>query len=200
MDNNRHGNGYLDNDPYYNGQNAGSLASFLMIRDVKYYWIAFFALWAYWGLLWFLRHVFGDGHMAADYAPPADREAAVTGAEGDQAEQQQQPRAGVITRMRGWVRKPHVSRTHSRLSRASDVLRDLVLLLLSVLVLNTLGRGSTHTVMILAWVFFGFAVVWSIFEASYESHVARFIYGAIFYGIALAIGALAFKHGFHEFH
>lgn len=48
--------------------------------------------------------------------------------------------------------------------------------------------------------YFGFAVFWSIFEAARESHIARFIYAAIFYGIALAIAGLAFRRGFDEFY
>jgi hypothetical protein len=37
------------------------------------------------------------------------------------------------------------------MNRAHDLLRDLVLILLSVLVLNTFGRSSTKAAMILAW-------------------------------------------------
>ncbi|KAI7880521.1 hypothetical protein K492DRAFT_130010 [Lichtheimia hyalospora FSU 10163] len=160
-----------------------------MIHNVKLAWIAFFALWVYWGLIWFLRHAFGD----------EEQQESTTRQEGD-AEATAAGAGATGAGIRGWLGRRRVRRAHSRLSRASDVLRDLVLMLLSVLLLNTLGRGSTRTVMILAWVFFAFAVIWSIFEAAYESRIARFIYGAIFYGIALSIAALAFKHGFHEFH
>lgn len=39
----------------------------------------------------------------------------------------------------------------NRLNRAHDMLRDLVLLLLSVLTLNTFARASTRAVMIITW-------------------------------------------------
>lgn len=37
------------------------------------------------------------------------------------------------------------------MNRSHDILRDLVLMLLSVLVINTFARGSTRGVMIVAW-------------------------------------------------
>ncbi|KAF7729316.1 hypothetical protein EC973_004572 [Apophysomyces ossiformis] len=157
---------------------------FLMDRNVRLYWVAFLSLWVYWGLFWFLRHVFGDGHM--EYA--ARSEGTGTAA----------AEAPPTTGLRAWIRRPSVARTHSRLNRASEILRDLVLMLLSVLILNTLARGGTRAVMILAWIFFGFAIFWSIFEASYEHHIARFVYAVIFYGIALAIAGISFRHGFHN--
>ncbi|KAF7724323.1 hypothetical protein EC973_001169, partial [Apophysomyces ossiformis] len=39
----------------------------------------------------------------------------------------------------------------NRVAGAHDMLRDLVLMLLSVLTLNTFARASTRAVMILAW-------------------------------------------------
>ncbi|KAI7875512.1 hypothetical protein K492DRAFT_136394 [Lichtheimia hyalospora FSU 10163] len=158
-----------------------SLASFMADRNVKLSWIAFFALWILWCLLWFLRHVFGDGHQGADYAGREEGDVAVN---------------------RPWIRHPLAIATHvctylfSRLSRATDVLRDLVLMLFSMLALNTLARGVQRQVMILCWVFFAFAVFWTIFEASYEHHMARLLYGIIFFSLSLSIGALAFRDGF----
>ncbi|CDH53205.1 predicted protein [Lichtheimia corymbifera JMRC:FSU:9682] len=108
-----------------------SLASFMADRDVKLSWIAFFALWIFWCLLWFLRHVFGDGHQGADYAGREEGDAVAN---------------------RPWIRHPLAIATHSRLSRATDVLRDLVLMLFSMLALNTLARGVQRQVMILCWV------------------------------------------------
>ncbi|KAG2173715.1 hypothetical protein INT43_005135 [Umbelopsis isabellina] len=138
-------------------------------RDFKGAWTAFFALWLLWGLFWFLRHAFGDGHSV-----DADAEA--------------------NTKSRWQVGTPH-----SRLSRGSDVLRDLVVLLLAALAINTFAGGITHAVMILSWIFFGFAVFWAVFEAAVEHHIARFIFGFIFYGIAIAIAALGYRYGWQSY-
>lgn len=76
--NNHHGGGGDNNrfidDPFYYGGPNGSIATFLMIHNVKLAWVAFFALWVYWGLIWFLRHAFGDGHQGSDYAGGATRD------------------------------------------------------------------------------------------------------------------------------
>lgn len=77
-----------------------SLASFMADRDVKLSWIAFFALWIFWCLLWFLRHVFGDGHQGADYA----------GAEGD------------VVANRPWIRHPLAIATHVCIQHTCHVL------------------------------------------------------------------------------
>ena len=68
-----------------------SLASFMADRNVKLSWIAFFALWILWCLLWFLRHVFGDGHQGADYAGREEGDVAVN---------------------RPWIRHPLAIATH----------------------------------------------------------------------------------------
>ncbi|KAI8332864.1 hypothetical protein BC941DRAFT_473902 [Chlamydoabsidia padenii] len=174
---------FSDYDPYYggggyygHGGQINDLSMFVMDHHVRMYWIAFFVLVAYWGFLWFLRHVFGDGHQNARNAVPTEEEAPAP----------PQATNGGSTKQ-------------NRLTRASQVLGDLTLMLLSVLVLNTIGQGGTRIIMILTWVFFGFAVFWSIFEASKESHIARFIFGMLFYGIILAIGIISFQHGFHSY-
>ncbi|KAI8144143.1 hypothetical protein BJV82DRAFT_608481 [Fennellomyces sp. T-0311] len=158
-----------------------SLDAFMSDRNVKLSWIAFFALWVFWGYFWFVRHVFGDGHQDVDYS---GRDEAV----------EVNPVAN--TAPRPWIRHPIAVSTHNRLTRATNVLHDLVLMLFSVLALNTFARGATRPVMIISWIFFAFAVFWTIFEASYEHHMARLFYGIIFYSLAIAIGALAFRDGF----
>ncbi|KAI8071573.1 hypothetical protein BC940DRAFT_234230 [Gongronella butleri] len=193
-----HHNPYYD-DGYYGGGRGGDrntdLNYFLMSPYVKMAWIAFFALLAYWAFVWFVRHLFGRGYYAYPYTTTATTAYAredplpaaastVPAAAGDQQPPQQQmpqpPQPQPI-----------------RLTRVSTVLGELVLLLLGVLVLNTIGQGSTRIVMILTWVYFGFAVFFSIFEAAKESPMARFLFGLIFFGIAMAIGILSFVYGFH---
>ncbi|CAO3667539.1 unnamed protein product [Umbelopsis ramanniana] len=139
------------------------------LRDFKSAWTAFFALWLLWGLFWFLRHAFGDGTQPAEEA--ADTEAAQKGR---------------------W----HFGNSHHRINRSSEMLRDLVLLLLAALALNTFAGGISRAVMILSWIYFGFAVFWAVFEAAVEHHIARFIFAFVFYGIAIAIAALGYHNGF----
>lgn len=99
----------------YGGGYGYSISAFMANRYVRSYWIAFFALWVYWGLLWFLRHAFGNGHKADYVATTARQEPAAVAVEEEVAAtggtelQQQQPQ------QRGWVgraRRPHSARTH----------------------------------------------------------------------------------------
>jgi hypothetical protein len=60
---------FTDSDPRYSGSGyyghnvkVGGFSKFMTNVDVKMYWISFFSLLAYWGLLWFLRHAFANGH------------------------------------------------------------------------------------------------------------------------------------------
>ncbi|CAO3598665.1 unnamed protein product [Absidia cylindrospora] len=142
----QYGSPFNDHDPYYNGggyyghgERINDFSIFMMDHHVRMYWIAFFALLAYWGFLWFLRHVFGDGHQARSGATTAEEEVAAP----------PQNNTGGYSR---WIRRPGTTSTHNRLTRASQVLGDLILMLLSVLVLNTVGQGSTRSIMILTWV------------------------------------------------
>ncbi|KAJ2956327.1 hypothetical protein NQZ79_g7792 [Umbelopsis isabellina] len=149
-------------------------------RDFKGAWTAFFALWLLWGLFWFLRHAFGDAHQV-----DADAEANT------------KSRWHVGTTHAVYSNNPSI--LQSRLSRGSEVLGDLVVLLLAALAINTFAGGITHAVMILSWIFFGFAVFWAVFEAAVEHHIARFVFGLIFYGIAIAIAALGYRYGWQTY-
>ncbi|KAG2184818.1 hypothetical protein INT43_000731 [Umbelopsis isabellina] len=85
---------------------------------------------------------------------------------------------------------------YTRTHRTSEVLRDLLLMLLTVMVLNTVARGITRAAAIIAWIFFAFAVLFAIFEGAYAHRFGRLFYSIIFFGLALAIGACAFRYGF----
>ncbi|ORX56734.1 hypothetical protein DM01DRAFT_1303010 [Hesseltinella vesiculosa] len=152
-------------------------------------WVAFFALFAYWGFVWFLRHLFGRGSHTYTYGYPREDVSVPPVVAGSEAAAPAQPTPAGY---RAWVQSPH-----NRLTRVSLLLGELVLLLLGALVLNTIGQGSTRIVMILCWVYFGFAVFWSIFEAAKESPIARFVFGLVCYAIVLAIGIMAFVNGFY---
>ncbi|KAI9317526.1 hypothetical protein BX666DRAFT_1938107 [Dichotomocladium elegans] len=151
------------------------ITDFLTDRSVRSYWIAFFTQWVLWGLVYFIRHIFGYD--------AAERPA--TSAEPEATEE-------------GKPRKRFAMGAGSfgtRLNHAHRVLMENTLLLLSVLVLNTFAAGSTRAVMILTWIYFALTAIVAFSEVGYGHRFVRFVYSAVFYAITLAIGGLAFSHG-----
>ncbi|KAI7877815.1 hypothetical protein K492DRAFT_238930 [Lichtheimia hyalospora FSU 10163] len=143
--------------------------AFVSDHNVRLTWIAFFTQWVLWGLVYFIRHAFG--HDSEGPAPAADPE--------QETKKKWQPEGAM----------------GSRLSHAHRVLMENTLMLLSVLVLNTFGGGSTRAVMILTWIYFALTAVVSLSEVGYGHRFVRFVYSTAFYGITLAIGGLAFAQG-----
>ncbi|KAL7315665.1 hypothetical protein PS15m_004852 [Mucor circinelloides] len=161
---------------------------FLINKFVKAYWTAFFILSMYWGFFLFARHIFGDGNTYHSANLRHSREGAVHRLDIERYDN-----------VHSWVNHPTVINIYARLNRTANMVRDLVLLLFCVLVINTLARGGTRSVMILTWIYLGAAVFWSIFEMIYEHHIARLAYSTLFYGITITIGGIAFKNGFDQF-
>jgi len=187
-------------------------------------WSAFFALFILWGLTWFLRHAFGQfdepgtftaGNTTAGATGPygkrtnaaVDPEVPMTtaGAAGPSVGNDNIGTTGATTAAPGqtaYTEKPErlggggLFSVFTRMHRTSEMLRDLLLMLLSVLVLNTVGKASTRAVAILAWIYFAFAVVFAIFESALAHRFVRLAYSLVFYGLAIAIGAIAFRYGF----
>ncbi|KAI7852791.1 hypothetical protein BDC45DRAFT_537003 [Circinella umbellata] len=152
--------------------NSGfSVTSFVNESNVRLTWIAFFTQWTLWGLVYFIRHVFGE-----DNSKPAPAE----------------PDAEASAQKAKW--KPEGA-LGSRLVNAHRVLMENTLLLLSVLVLNTFGTGSTRAVMILTWIYFALTAIVALTEMGYGHRFIRFLYSAAFFGITLAIGGLSFARG-----
>ncbi|CEG74004.1 hypothetical protein RMATCC62417_09280 [Rhizopus microsporus] len=152
---------------------------------VRSSWIAFFTLWTLWGLVYFIRHAFGRD----DTNPNTRAAAPATNVDDPEAANNA---AG--TKGTGRWRNAHTSMADS-LGRAHQVLFENSLLLLSVLTLNTFGSGATRSVMILSWIFFAFTAINAFTEIAVKHHFIRFAFNIIFYGVTLAIGGLAFKHG-----
>lgn len=118
INNNNNHNGYNDAsnlyyaDPLNYGPAYGySISSFMANRYVRLSWAAFFALWVYWGLLWFLRHAFGDGHQGLGYPTRQQQDESIEAAEGAAAHQPTATRGGWIGWI-GWMRRPRVAHTH----------------------------------------------------------------------------------------
>ncbi|KAI9491164.1 hypothetical protein BDB00DRAFT_834068 [Zychaea mexicana] len=154
-----------------NPKSGFNVASFVLDRYVRLAWIAFFTLWTLWGLVYFLRHIFGEDQ---DKPAPAEEDA-----EAAAKRAKWKPEGGF----------------GSRLANAYRVLFENTQLLLPVLVLNTFGTGSTRAVAILAWIYFALTAIVAFTEVGYGHRFIRFVYSAVFYGITLAIGGLAFSHG-----
>ncbi|KAI8378801.1 hypothetical protein EDC96DRAFT_493221 [Choanephora cucurbitarum] len=181
-------------------ENILTTQAFLTDWHVRVTWIAFMTLWVFWGLTWFVRNAFGGdasthalnvqshqiGHdptmATTDPETGATNTAGVATNTGEKA----------ILPAPAWSVK-----VFNRLNRAHDMLRDLMIMLLSVLTLNTFARASTRAVMILAWIFVAFAFVYFAAEAAFEHRYLRLLYAITFYSLGLAIVGLAYKQGFY---
>ncbi|KAI8991329.1 hypothetical protein BDF20DRAFT_844119 [Mycotypha africana] len=176
---------------------------------VRVTWIAFMTLFVLWGLAWWVRNAFGGDKSTI--APVATTTTTTTGTV-DPTLTNDPNRTGAVTDPEiGGTAGTTTTTGHTkyatapswtqnafnRLNRAHDLLRDLVLMLLSALCINTFARASTRAVMILAWIFVAFAIVYFFVEAGYEHRYLRLVYCCIFYGIALAIVGLAYAQGFY---
>ncbi|KAI7868637.1 hypothetical protein BDF14DRAFT_1966557 [Spinellus fusiger] len=157
-------------------KNGFTVDTFVNQRYVKSTWIAFFVLWILWGLVYFLRNVVGD-NLVHDNRPETSSNNVT------------EP---VTTKNTSWNAR---SGYHSRLQNAHRVLFENTLLLLSVLVLNTFGTGSNRAVMILTWIYLALTIIFAFSELGVDSRFFRLAYNAIIFAIALAIGGLAFSHG-----
>ncbi|EIE90713.1 hypothetical protein RO3G_15424 [Rhizopus delemar RA 99-880] len=186
-------------------QNFLPVTVFLAAWHVRVTWIAFTTLWVFWGLIWFLRHAFGgDGsHINQTNAqaytnPPATATDPETGAAINTGAANTGPATGPATNQKKFLAAPAWgANVFRRVNRAHDMLRDLILMLLSVLVINSFARGSTRAVMILAWIYVAFAFVYFFVELGYEHRFVRLLYSITFYGISLAIIGCAWQQGFY---
>jgi hypothetical protein len=188
------------------------IQTYLVDWHVRVTWIAFMTLWVLWGLAWFIRNAFG-GDSGSTHVNTIQSNAQISAANdgsnlnNDPNHVATDPETGGIANTSGTHHhkntKPLAAPAWSvnvfnRLNRAHDMLRDLVLMLLSVLTLNTFARASTRAVMIIAWIFVAFAIVYFIVEASYEHRYLRLVYSLTFYGLGLAVVGLAYAQGFYE--
>ncbi|KAI8986937.1 hypothetical protein BDB01DRAFT_586527 [Pilobolus umbonatus] len=155
-----------------------TIANFTRDRHVRSSWIAFFTLFILWGLSYIIRHVLPEKRRAV----PAHPNTANVDLDG--------------THPAGTTGKPYTKYSVTdRLRHAHDVLKENTLMLLSVLALNTFGMGGTRSVSILAWIFFAVTAVYALVAAAFHHNLIRMVMNLILFGVAIAIGALAFKHG-----
>ncbi|KAI7896572.1 uncharacterized protein EV154DRAFT_598192 [Mucor mucedo] len=167
------------------------ISTFLTDWHTRVTWIGFLTLWVFWGASWVIRNAFGgdssttiqsNAQISSNYNGQGDPEVGNTTNQGHKQ----------LLAAPAWS-----VNVFNRLNRAHDMLRDLVLMLLSVLTLNTFARASLRGVMIVTWLYVAFAVVYFVVEASYEHRYLRLLYTLTFYTLGLAIAGLAYKNGFY---
>ena len=159
---------------------GGYVGSFIANSYVRSTWIAFFTLWVLWGLSYVFRHAFlRDDTVANSATDPAVGTTDPETAGKTNVLQRTMGKAGFNRRFRNF---------HS-------IMRVSVLMLLSVIALNTLGVGSTRAVLILSWIFVVFAILYAICDFLYENRFIRIIFSIILYACALAIGGSAIARG-----
>ncbi|KAI8071759.1 hypothetical protein BC940DRAFT_316961 [Gongronella butleri] len=187
------------------------IEDFLYDWHVRVTWIALSTLFVLWGLCWVIRHVLNANDSeyfdSVQKHPDANAVAAEAGnatatvnaagvdpaatAAGTTAE----PSNAVITRKLQNT-PPWLQQTMTRMDRCHDLMRDLLLMLLTVLVINTFARGSTSAAMIIAWIFVIFAIIFMLVETVFKNAIVRLTYTLIFYALSLAILGLAWFYGF----
>ncbi|KAI9022815.1 hypothetical protein CLU79DRAFT_750902 [Phycomyces nitens] len=161
-------------------KNGFTVDSFTQQGAVRTAWIAYFTLFVFWGLLYCIRHL---ATAASNNGPGPEHDI-----EGRQATEEGHSNE----KTRAWKPKEGF---HNPLMRAHRVAFENMLLLLTVLVLDTFGSGSGRAVMIISWIYVGFTVLISLTELVVDNRYYRFLYSIMFYGLTLAIGGLAFKQG-----
>ncbi|KAG0294877.1 hypothetical protein BGZ96_000288 [Linnemannia gamsii] len=88
-----------------------------------------------------------------------------------------------------------VDSVRDRIDRTYNLIRDLTLMLLVVVTLNTFGLGSSVTVLILAWIYLAIALFWAGITMLIESRVIDIILGSLQMLILLAILVAAYAIG-----
>lgn len=149
---------------------------------VRVTWIAFMTLWVFWGLVWTVRSYFvGDATKPVVTEP----DAAATTADAETAHKKF-----------GMSKLSVNSGFAGRIERGYRQVTEALFSLVCLLTLNTFARASTRAVMIIAWFYLAFAVVWYIAELVTDNRYVRVLYTVIYYGLGLTIAGLAFKQGF----
>ncbi|KAG0253087.1 hypothetical protein DFQ27_007660 [Actinomortierella ambigua] len=162
------------------------LINFLHSRSVRNGWIALWVLWMVWALLFIGKQVLG-GQAARRVGAPRAGETVVTTAGETTATTTEYREKGIIRRS--------VDSMHARVTRASDLARDLTVFLLIGLTVNSIAHGAGVSVLALAWIFFVLSVLWIGLVLVIDNFVIDAIMGTIQFGIILAILSIAYHYG-----
>ncbi|KAF9978226.1 hypothetical protein BGZ73_003230 [Actinomortierella ambigua] len=151
---------------------------FATSRSVRNAWIALWCLWMIWALLFLAKQVLG-GQAARRVGTPHHNAAAAPTTE---------------YREKGFIGRG-IDSLHARVTRASDLARDLTLFLLIGLTVNSIAHGAGVSVLTLAWIYFVVSVLWLAIVLVFDNFIIDVIMGTIQFGIILAILSIAYRYG-----
>ncbi|KAG0323609.1 hypothetical protein BG000_002564 [Podila horticola] len=93
-----------------------------------------------------------------------------------------------------------VDNMRERIDRTHKLVRDLTLMLLLVVTLNTFGLGSGVVVLVLAWIYLAIALMWALLMMLVESRILDMMLGSIEMLILLAMLIAAYSIGWEAVH
>ncbi|KAG0265400.1 hypothetical protein BG011_004785 [Mortierella polycephala] len=198
----------------YGGDEAAAATQFFGRRAVRDTWIAVWAMWILWALLFVAKQAFSaaritEAHrtervavaepVAIPERGPFDVSSDVTPIPGDNlgagsamptaAEQLGQPHSVISTH------PDDRSTKRDRILRIHDLIRDLTLMLLLVVTVNTFGHGSGVLVLILTWIYLATAFIWAGLMMLIESRILDMVMGTIKMMLLLAMLIAAYTIG-----
>ncbi|KAF9141360.1 hypothetical protein BGX30_004949 [Mortierella sp. GBA39] len=196
------------------GDSIGNAAAFLGRRSVRDTWIAISILWIVWAMLFVARQTFGPTRVfnaprgervVSPNAPvsaeqgPYDVQDGLTpmpggGAANGTATTGLGGHHGVAGRKGGFFSRA-VDDVRDRIDRTYKLIRDLTLMLLFVVTLNTFGLGSGVTVLILTWIYVAIALFWAGLMMLIESRLIDLILGTLQMLLLLGILIAAYVIG-----
>ncbi|ORY08162.1 hypothetical protein K493DRAFT_46951 [Basidiobolus meristosporus CBS 931.73] len=163
------------------------------IRDC---YIALWTFWIIWSLLLLARYFFDwkDRHLVAapGTVPEMHERVGSTDSTHPAVESQATSPGGASPAA---TSKPALSPLGAKVARAESLSRNLFVTFLWMLTASALGYGITRGSMIVAWLYFSFAVVWIASELSITHPAARIGFGLTELGLALAVMGIAFNFG-----
>ncbi|KAK9759697.1 hypothetical protein K7432_017033 [Basidiobolus ranarum] len=145
-----------------------------------------------WALLQLAKYFFtwNDRNLATATTGPAMRERVGSTESAHPAVESQTAIPATTTTV-----APTLSTFGAKVARAETLARNLFLTLLWVLVASTLGYGITRGSMIVAWLYFSFALIWIGVEFIVSHPISRVGFGVVEFAFALAIMGIAFHFG-----
>ncbi|KAF9155960.1 hypothetical protein BG015_007867 [Linnemannia schmuckeri] len=207
----------------------GYSAAFLGRRSVRDTWIAVSVLWIVWAILFLARQTFGptrvydaprSERVTSSGAPvvseqgPYDVQNGVAGgargghdhtvvgggANGTTTATGLGGHRGAVGGRKTGLVSRTVDSVRDRIDRTYKLIRDLTLMLLVVVTLNSFGLGSGVAVLILAWIYVAFALIWAGLMMVIESRVIDLIMGTLQMLLLLGILIAAYVVGWDVLH
>ncbi|KAG0353738.1 hypothetical protein BG005_007033 [Podila minutissima] len=86
-----------------------------------------------------------------------------------------------------------------RIDRTYTLVRDLTLMLLLVVTVNTFGLGSGTAVLVLSWIYLAIALMWALLMMLVESRILDMVLGSMEMLILLAMLIAAYSMGWEVF-